>query len=103
MGTATDAPNPMAWRDFVMWAYDNDIMRHAFQRETGIMLAPQDLDMLSKMIVDALGKTSDDIIAFMSWVSVRYYGLEHVPDQARTRVEDYLRANPSSDGWARTH
>lgn len=97
MTAAPNTVNPIAWRDFVLWAYDNDIMRRAFQKETGVMLAPQNLDMLSKMIVDALGKTSEDIIAFMSWVSVRYYGLEFVPEQARVRIEDYLRDHPWSD------
>lgn len=78
----------------MVWAYNNDIMREAFRVETGIMLAPRDLDMLSKMIVDALGKASDDAIAFMSWVSERHYGLEHVPQQARERIDAYLRIKP---------
>ncbi len=82
-----DEFNTLAWRDFVMFAWQQDEMRRAFTASTGVTLPSGSRTPIEAMVDEATGAQADALAAFMRWVTVEHWGLEHAPQTYRDEIE----------------
>ena len=73
-----DDLNTVAWRDFLLWAWNEPEMRQQFAAKTGV-----DLGMATSPInaaIDAATGVRESVAAqFIEWATREHWGLEHAP------------------------
>ena len=77
--TATvDDLNTIAWRDFLLWAWNEPEMRQQFAAKTGV-----DMQVATSPInaaIDAATGVRESVAAqFIEWATREHWGLEHAP------------------------
>jgi len=79
--------NALAWRDFLMWAWNTPEMRAQFTAKTGIEIrsvtAPIDA-----AIDDATGARTSLAAQFIEWATCAHWGVEHAPAAYREALAD---------------
>lgn len=70
--------NTLAWRDFLMWAWNEPEMRTQFTAKTGIEIhavtAP-----INAAIDAATGASKSLAAKFIEWATREHWGIEHAP------------------------
>jgi hypothetical protein len=70
--------NTIAWRDFLMWAWNEPEMRAKFAAKTGV-----ELQLVTSPInaaIDAATGAHKSVAArFIEWATREYWGIEHAP------------------------
>lgn len=79
-----------AWRDFLLFAIQNEGMRAHFAAETGRTLS-EPSSALESMIDEVTGKDGDDAMAFAVWATRRYWGWEDSPPSFQADGEAWER------------
>jgi hypothetical protein len=73
-----DDINTIAWRDFLVWAWDQPEMRDQFTAKTGLKIqgttAPIDA-----AIDAATGARKSVASRFIEWATCEHWGIEHAP------------------------
>jgi len=69
----------LAFRDFVMFAWEDKKMRAEFERETGMKRTPAPTSPLEVMVDEATGVHSEYANAFFAW-AVKQWGDEDDPE-----------------------
>ena len=73
-----DDLNTVAWRDFLLWAWNEPEMRQQFAAKTGV-----DLGAVTSPInaaIDAATGLRESVAAqFIEWATREHWGLEHAP------------------------
>lgn len=64
----------IAWRDFLLWAFDQPHIRAAFESDTGRALPPTPRNGLESMIDGATGVHTAYAEAFAEWATVNLWG-----------------------------
>lgn len=64
----------VAFRDFVLFAYDIPAFRQAFKADTGFDLDDHPKNGLEKMIDDATGINDERAKAFIEWLIKAHWG-----------------------------
>jgi hypothetical protein len=74
----TDELNTIAWRDFILWAWNEPEMRTLFAAKTGIEI--QAVTSPINATIDAATGARDSVAAkFIEWATRDHWGLEHAP------------------------
>jgi surfactin synthase thioesterase subunit len=81
----TDEFNSIAWRDFLLWAWNTPTMREQFTVATGVefgsVRTPLDL------AIDAATGAHDSLAAqFIDWATREHWGLESAPAEYQKAV-----------------
>ena len=70
--------NTIAWRDFLMWAWNEPEMRALFTAKTGIEI--QAVTAPINAAIDAATGASKSLAAqFIEWATREHWGIEHAP------------------------
>ena len=74
--------NTIAWRDFILWAWNEPEMRAQFTAKTGIEIqsvtAP--INAVVDAVIDAASGTHKSVVAqFVEWATCEHWGVEHAP------------------------
>jgi len=73
-----DDINTIAWRDFLMWAWNEPEMRTQFSAKTGIEI--QAVTSPINAAIDAATGARESVAArFIEWATCEHWGLEHAP------------------------
>jgi len=67
-----DEFNAIAWRDFILWAWNNPACRAQFERATGR--------------IDT-SANNDKLESFVEWITATHWGIEYAPRAYRERLE----------------
>lgn len=87
--TAEEYFMEVAWRDFILWAYQFPEIRAAFTAATGKSLYTPPRTPLDAMIDKAAGNDSDSartLDEFVRWVTINYWGEEEAPEAYKAAV-----------------
>lgn len=87
-----DDLNTIAWRDFIMWASDQQPMREAFTKSTGIPFLPPAKNGLDALIDKATNAHEKTLRAFVQWVTENHWGLEFAPEAYRNEIRAKVSA-----------
>lgn len=84
----------LAWRDFILFAWDSPEMRAAFEKSTKLKLLNPPVSPLEAMIDKATGASEDVasvyVQSFIAWVTVWHWGLEEAPAAYREELKKGL-------------
>lgn len=80
-----DDLSAIAWRDFILFAFNDPDCRKAFTEATGIQLGG-DRSPIEAMIDSATG-SDGGASAFVEWVTREHWGIEHAPKAYREEIE----------------
>lgn len=70
--------NTIAWRDFLLWAWNEPEMRAQFTAKTGVKI--QSVTAPINAAIDAAtGATSSLASQFIEWATLEHWGIEHAP------------------------
>jgi hypothetical protein len=70
--------NTIAWRDFLLWAWNEPEMRAQFTAKTGVEI--QCVTSPINAAIDAATGARDSVAAqFIKWATCDHWGLEHAP------------------------
>jgi hypothetical protein len=70
--------NTIAWRDFLVWAWNEPEMRALFTAKTGIEI--QAITAPIDAAIDAVTGASKSVAArFIEWATREHWGVEHAP------------------------
>lgn len=70
--------NTIAWRDFLVWAWNEPEMRAQFAADTGVEI--QSVTSPINAAIDAATGASKSVAArFIEWATREHWGLEHAP------------------------
>ena len=73
-----DDLNTIAWRDFLLWAWNEPEMREQFTAKTGIEI--QAVTSPINAAIDAVTGVRECIAArFIEWATREHWGVEHAP------------------------
>ena len=73
-----DALNTIAWRDFLVWAWNEPEMRAQFTAKTGIEI--QAVTAPIDAAIDAATGASRSVASrFIEWATREHWGVEHAP------------------------
>lgn len=75
-----------AWRDFLLYAFEQPDLRAAFEQDTGRRFSTPSSPM-EAMIDHACGVTTDEAMAFMVWATRTQWGWEEAPAAFREAAE----------------
>lgn len=79
-----DEFNTIAWRDFVHYAWHDKDLRAAFTAATSVTLeAERPLSTIAKLVDAATGAKTDAAAAFVDWITINHWGVEHAPKKWR--------------------
>ena len=81
----SDDFNALAWRDFILWAWDSAELREQFTAETHINLPPA-TSQIETAMDQATGAAASRANAFVEWVTREHWGLEHAPAAYQTAL-----------------
>ena len=79
-----DAFNELAWRDFILWAIENEGVRAQFRKETGKALFRPPENQFERLIDNATGLNADQpseeiVLSFVIWATTTLWGTEYAP------------------------
>lgn len=70
--------NTIAWRDFLLWAWNEPEMRALFTAKTGVEI--QTVTAPINAAIDAATGASKSLAAqFIEWATREHWGIEHAP------------------------
>ena len=73
-----DDINTIAWRDFLLWAWNEPEMRVQFTAKTGVEI--QSVTSPINAAIDAATNVHESVAArFIEWATRDHWGLEHAP------------------------
>ena len=73
-----DDLNTIAWRDFLLWAWNEPEMRTQFAAKTGIEI--QAVTSPINAAIDAATGVRESVAArFIEWTTREHWGIEHAP------------------------
>lgn len=82
-----DEFNQCAWRDFLVWAWNEPEMRQRFTRATGVEI--RDVSAPIDAAIDAVTGARKSLVAsFIEWATREHWGLEHAPAAYRRAIND---------------
>ena len=82
-----DDLNTIAWRDFILWAWNEPEMRAEFAAKTGIEI--QAVTAPINAAIDAATGTSSSFAAqFIEWATREHWGVEHAPAAYQKKLVD---------------
>lgn len=73
-----DEFNAIAWRDFIMWAWNDPKMRDEFTATTGLKI-PGVTTPINAAIDAATGARKIPAAKFIEWATREHWGLEQAP------------------------
>ena len=73
-----DDLNTVAWRDFLLWAWNEPEMRQLFAAKTGVDLGTA-TSPINAAIDAATGVRESVAAQFIEWATREHWGLEHAP------------------------
>lgn len=77
--------NAIAWRDFILWAWNEPDMRAQFTKTTGLAFQPPRTSI--DVIVDAAtGSAKNVAFQFVEWATREHWGLESAPVAYQTAI-----------------
>ena len=77
-----DDLNTIAWRDFLLWAWNEPEMRAQFAAKTGIEIQPV-TSPINAAIDAATGARESVATQFIEWATLEHWGVEHTPEAYR--------------------
>ena len=80
--------NDIAWRDFIIWAFNNSDFRRAFEEATGTPALIPTKSPIEAMVDKACGVKEDYFRKFGIWATKNHWGLEYAPVKMRAEIED---------------
>jgi hypothetical protein len=83
--------NTIAWRDFLVWAWNEPEMRAQFTAKTGITIRTVS-SPIEAAVDAATGATSSVMARFIEWATREHWGLEHAPIAYRKTLADSEKA-----------
>ena len=84
--SSREAFNEIAWRDFILFAYQHEPIVSQFERETGRTITAPPSSALEAMIDRATGKTDADLNAFVLWATEHHWGIDEAPEKVRAAI-----------------
>ncbi|HSX23409.1 MAG TPA: hypothetical protein VLE97_11600 [Gaiellaceae bacterium] len=73
-----DDLNTIAWRDFLVWAWNEPEMRAQFSAATGVQI--ESVKAPINAAIDAATGASESLAArFIEWATREHWGVEHAP------------------------
>lgn len=73
-----DDLNTIAWRDFLVWAWNEPEMRRQFTKKTGIEI--QSVTAPIDAAIDAVTGANKSVASrFIEWATRAHWGVEHAP------------------------
>lgn len=84
-----DILNTIAWRDFILWAWNEPQLCAQFTAETGLQIrtATTPIDIA----IDAAAGAGEGLVArFVEWVTRNHWGLEYAPEAYQKAVNGKL-------------
>ena len=80
-----DDLNALAWRDFLMWAWNEPEMRAMFTEKTGVDVAA--ITSPIDAAIDAATGARESVAAqFIEWATCEHWGVEHAPAAYRKAI-----------------
>ena len=76
----------LAWRDFIIWAFDNPQIRQHFEESSGMPALAETNSPLNFMIDRASGLREDYFYKFSIWATEAIWGMERAPAKMREEV-----------------
>ena len=73
-----DDINTLAWRDFLLWAWNEPEMRTQFTAKTGLDIQAV-TSPINAAIDMATGANASVAAQFIEWATCEHWGLEHAP------------------------
>ena len=84
--TAFDEINTIAWRDFLVWAWNEPEMRAQFAAKTGVEI--QSVTAPINAAIDAATGARKSVAArFIEWATREHWGVEHAPEAYRRTLD----------------
>ena len=82
-----DDLNTIAWRDFLLWAWNEPEMRAQFTAKTGVEL--RSVTSPINAAIDAVTGVRESVAAqFIEWATREHWGIEHAPAAYRKTLAD---------------
>lgn len=73
-----DDINTIAWRDFLLWAWNQPEMRDQFAAKTGVVI--QHVTSPIEAAIDAATGARESVATrFIEWATCEHWGIEHAP------------------------
>ena len=83
----SDELNTIAWRDFLLWAWNEPEMRAQFTAKTGVEI--QSITSPINAAIDAATGANKSVAAqFIEWATCEHWGVEHAPAAYRKTLAD---------------
>jgi hypothetical protein len=77
--------NAIAWRDFILFAFNDSDCRKAFTEATGIQLGVDRSPI--EALVDSATGSDGGAGAFVEWVTREHWSIEHAPKAYREEIK----------------
>ena len=87
-----DDLNTIAWRDFLLWAWNEPEMRAQFTAKTGINIQAVP-SPINAAIDDATGASKSVAAQFVEWATREHWGVEHSPAVYQKALKKAARAS----------
>ena len=81
-----DDLNTIAWRDFLLWAWNEPEMREQFATATGVEIRSV-TSPINAAIDTATGIRESVAAQFIEWATREHWGLEHAPAAYQRTLE----------------
>ena len=88
--TTTDDFNALAWRDFIVWAWNEPEMRAQFTAKTGVEVSAGRA-LIDAAIDAATGARRSVVVQFVEWATREHWGVEQTPAAYRAVLESGTR------------
>ena len=82
-----DDLNTLAWRDFLMWAWNAPEMRAQFTAKTGLEMKAV-TSPINAAIDEATGARDSLAAQFIEWATREHWGVEHAPTAYQETLTD---------------
>ena len=89
--TTRDDFNVLAWRDFLVWAWNEPEMRAQFTAKTGVEIRSGSAP-IDAAIDAATGARQSVVAQFVEWATREHWGVEQAPAEYRKVLEKAARA-----------
>lgn len=76
--------NNIAWRDFIIWAWQDDEVRAHFEHDTGTKFPGE--TPIDALIDDATDYSGTIAHRFVFWATKELWGIEEAPEKVRLAI-----------------
>ena len=89
-----DDLNTIAWRDFLLWAWNEPEMRAQFTAKTGVEIQSITITSPINVAIDAAtGARESEATQFIEWATREHWGIEHAPTAYQKALKKAARAS----------